>query len=84
MVKEIGYNLGFIGVKFNNIYEKEVLKNVYDIGYLIGYNEYKIKKIEEYKVKGIEDSNKDKEKMIFEENIDFEFIDVYNNVYDEI
>ncbi|EGT3659633.1 TPA: YHYH domain-containing protein [Clostridioides difficile] len=82
--KEAGYNLGLTGVKSNNTYEKEALKNAYDTGYSTGYNEYKTKKIEEYKAKGIEDSNKDKEKMTFEENIDSEFIDAYNNAYDEI
>ncbi|HEK8844414.1 TPA: YHYH domain-containing protein [Clostridioides difficile] len=84
VAKETGYNLGLTGAKSNNTYEKKVLKNAYDTGYSTGYNEYKTKKIEEYKAKGIEDSNKDKEKMTFEENIDSEFIDAYNNAYDEI
>ncbi len=44
------------------IHMKRSFKNAYDTGYSTGYNEYKTKKIEEYKAKGIEDSNKDKEK----------------------
>ncbi|MDB0439766.1 hypothetical protein ACTPDI_06105 [Clostridioides difficile] len=41
------YNLGIAEVKSDNTYETETLKNAYDKGYLTGYNEYKVKKVDD-------------------------------------
>ncbi|HBF2808266.1 TPA: hypothetical protein KN238_002937 [Clostridioides difficile] len=41
------YNLSVTEAKFDNLYEKEILKSSYEKGYLIGYNEYKAKKVDD-------------------------------------
>ncbi|MFL8676019.1 hypothetical protein [Clostridioides sp. GD02404] len=41
------YNLGLTGFKPDNTYEKEILKNAYEKGYLTGHNEYKAKKVDD-------------------------------------
>ncbi|MGO0914690.1 hypothetical protein ACTPEM_15165, partial [Clostridioides difficile] len=41
------YNLSVTEAKSDNLYEKEILKSSYEKGYLIGYNEYKAKKVDD-------------------------------------
>lgn len=80
--KTIAYETGLKGEASNNTYSNETLNAAYEKSYEEGYNQYLEKEKEKYKQQGKEDGQNDREKQSFSEDINQEFVEVYNLAYE--
>lgn len=87
-VKQSGYNIGMAGSLLNNTYTNKILSEAYEEGYKKGFSEYKEAKIEEYTLKGKNDSYEDRDMIKFPDDTEEEFknayIQSYNNIQEEL
>lgn len=81
-VKTIAYEIGLKGKEQDKTYSNESLQSAYEESYEDGYNKYVEEETEKYKQQGKEDGQNDKEKQVFSEDINQEFIDAYNLAYE--
>lgn len=80
---EKGYNLGIIGEELANPYSNEILVNSFEDGYNKGFEEFRVKKIAEYKEKGRVDGAEDKPMMEFKDGLIEDFKTAYIEGYNK-